>query len=96
MPKELTVDVADTMPGLPLPLCRDGVPEVDPLENVWTLTFRQGQNPRTQTKNFRFAGSLREAIERFRLYCEKTNRTFIVVTPFLSQFEIEEKKHLET
>ena len=92
MPKDSTaINISDTFPGIP-----DEVPVADPLENLWTLTFRQGQNPRTQTKNFRFTGSLREAIERFRLYCEKTNRTFIVVVPFLSHFENEEAQHLKT
>lgn len=75
-----------SIPGLPAPQ--------DQFDDIWVLTFRQGMNPRPQHKNYRFKGNLREAIERFRLFCEQTGRTFVVVTPFLSSIDDEIYKHL--
>lgn len=69
-------------PSSPLPF--------DP-RNLYILYYRHGVNP-ALVKFFEFEGSLPEAMERAKIYCERMNFGFNFVRPFLSDLTKEENR----
>ena len=58
---------------------------------LYQLFWRQGSRPFTETKYFHHKGDLRSAIERGKRHCEVMNIRFVMVKPFITIFEDEEK-----
>jgi hypothetical protein len=64
------------------------------LTGVYTLYFRQGNNPHAMQKNFYSNGAnLRETVDIAKKHCENMGIRFIRVQPFLSNLRAEERAH---
>lgn len=61
---------------------------------LYTLYYRKGNNPHAMTKNFYFAGSLREVVERAKKHCETIGGRFVRIEPFVSDLAQDERSHL--
>jgi hypothetical protein len=73
---------------------RELVKDIVPGEKIWTLYYRYGAVPHLH-KNFRYTGTMLEAINRSREHCIRMGYTFICVRPFLVDLEIQEAKRAE-
>lgn len=68
-------------------------PEIttEPLVGLYTLYYRRAEvGNHILTKNFRFNGSLKEAIERAQLHCSVMGARFSFVQPLIADLTLEE------
>ena len=63
------------------------------VDKTYILFYRHGNTMQTDWKAFSYKGSFRDAIERGKSHCAKTNLRFISVKPFITDFTEEERKH---
>lgn len=62
-------------------------------KDMWILFYRHGMNSTLQ-KNFSFAGSLPQAVDRAREHCKIMNYKYIFVRPLVCNLDEEEDQHL--
>lgn len=69
-------------------------------ESVFTLYYREGQNPHPMLKNFAFPAQLDDKtrkhimqpiVSRAKAHCEKMGYRFIRVVPFMSSLDLDER-----
>lgn len=65
---------------------------LSPLDTLHTLYYLHSNNPRSQSINFQYNGSFKEAINRGRTFCEKMGWRFLKVEPFLTDLDDREKR----
>jgi hypothetical protein len=64
------------------------------LSGLYTLYYRQGNNPHPMQKNFFTNGAnLRETVDIAKKHCENMGIRFIRVIPFLSDIRADERAH---
>lgn len=64
------------------------------LNGLYTLYYRQGNNPHPMQKNFFSTGKdLRETVDIAKKHCENMGIRFIRVSPFLSNIRADERMH---
>lgn len=71
----------------------DGVKQV--LGGLYTLYYRQGNNPHPMSKNF-FTNhaSLQDIVLQAKKHCETLGVRFVRVVPFLNDLRADERKHM--
>lgn len=62
-------------------------------KNLFILQYRQKSNPHPLFKYFGHAGDFRSAIQRGKRHCDETGLVFIMVKPFMSDLDDDERKH---
>jgi hypothetical protein len=65
----------------------------DNKKSLFVLLYRQKNNPYPMIKNFFHPGDFRSAIQRGKRHCDDTGLVFIMVKPFVSDLDDEEKRH---
>ena len=64
------------------------------LKGLYTLYYRQGNNPHPMQKNFYSTGAnLRETVDIAKKHCENMGIRFIRVQPFISDIRADERVH---
>lgn len=61
-------------------------------KGLFTLYYREGQNPHAVFKIFLDSGEFRGIIERAKKFCERTNKRFVRCEPTIINFDDEEKR----
>jgi hypothetical protein len=71
----------------------DGVKTI--LSQMYTLFYRQGNNPHPMQKNFFSSGKdLSETVLLAKKHCETVGVRFVRVVPFISNLRADERKHM--
>jgi hypothetical protein len=64
------------------------------LSGLYTLYYRQGNNPHPMQKNFYSTGAnLRETVDIAKKHCENMGLRFIRVQPFINDLRADERVH---
>jgi hypothetical protein len=66
----------------------------DSKQSLFTLHYRQGNNPHPQSVMFFASGTIQQIVERVKIFCSNTNKRFVQVSPSIINLDQEEKKVL--
>lgn len=79
--------------AIPHPRPSEPLPNLDfdQEEEIYTLTYRQGNVPNL-TKNFYAVGGLKAARERAETHCKLMGLGFVYCRPLISDLDVEEKR----